>query len=149
MIVGLRGGPIGADCAKAPIESRKARTKATAWRTDIYKAFMNTSRRVQNAICGAVRSAPDRQAAEGTDCHRSPSASASRLAAGWRGRSSVKKHPSGALHAASRDDSQKVGECRPQGDKAAHASPTDAKRSHPSTRLRWVTFWVTRKVPPC
>ena len=27
----------------------------------------------------------------------------------------------------------------------AHASPTDAKRSHHSARLRWVTFWVTQK----
>src|SRR5882762_11308697 len=44
--------------------------------------------------------------------------------------------------AASRDDCQK---CRPQGDKPAHASPTDAKRSHHSARWRWVTFWVTRK----
>jgi hypothetical protein len=24
---------------------------------------------------------------------------------------------------------------------------TDTKRSHRSARLRWVTFWVTRKVP--
>jgi hypothetical protein len=27
----------------------------------------------------------------------------------------------------------------------AQASPTDAKRSHPSARLGWVTFWVTQK----
>src|ERR1035438_3870579 len=27
----------------------------------------------------------------------------------------------------------------------AHASPTDAKRSHPSAPLAWVTFWVTQK----
>jgi len=26
-----------------------------------------------------------------------------------------------------------------------HASPTDAKRSHRSARLAWVTFWVTQK----
>jgi hypothetical protein len=30
----------------------------------------------------------------------------------------------------------------------AQASPPDAKRSHRSARLRWVTFWVTQKVPP-
>jgi hypothetical protein len=30
----------------------------------------------------------------------------------------------------------------------AQASPPDAKRSHSSARLAWVTFWVTQKVPP-
>jgi len=30
----------------------------------------------------------------------------------------------------------------------AQASPTDAKWSHPSARLGWVTLWVTQKVPP-
>jgi hypothetical protein len=34
---------------------------------------------------------------------------------------------------------------RPKRDKPAHASPTDAKRSHHGARLRWVTFWVTQK----
>jgi hypothetical protein len=49
-------------------------------------------------------------------------------------------------YAASRDDCQKVGECRPQGDKPAHASPADAKRSHPSALLRWVTFRGVRTI---
>ena len=60
----------------------------------------------------------------------------------------MQKHPSGALHATSRDDNQKVGECRPQADKPARASPTEVKRSHHSARWRRVTFWVTRKVLP-
>jgi hypothetical protein len=30
----------------------------------------------------------------------------------------------------------------------AHTRPTDTKRSHRSALLGWVTFWVTRKVPP-
>jgi hypothetical protein len=33
----------------------------------------------------------------------------------------------------------------PQGDKVAHAAPTDAKRSRRSARLAWVTFWVTQE----
>jgi hypothetical protein len=37
---------------------------------------------------------------------------------------------------------------KPQDEKPAHASPTDAKRSHRSARLRRVTFRVTQKVPP-
>jgi len=37
---------------------------------------------------------------------------------------------------------------KPQEEKPAHASPTDAKRSHPSAPAAWVTFWVTRKVTP-
>ncbi len=37
---------------------------------------------------------------------------------------------------------------KPQDGKPAHASPRDAKPSHRSARLRWVTFWVTQKVPP-
>jgi hypothetical protein len=37
-------------------------------------------------------------------------------------------------YAALRDNCQNVRECRPQGDKPAHASPTDTKRFHPSAR---------------
>ncbi len=32
-----------------------------------------------------------------------------------------------------------------QGDKPAHAGPTDATWSHHSARLRWVTFRVTKR----
>jgi len=32
-----------------------------------------------------------------------------------------------------------------ENERLAHASPTDTKRSHPSARLGWVTFWVTSR----
>src|SRR2546423_1030127 len=78
MTMELRGGSVGAGCAKTPVESSNARTKARAWRTGI-EAFMNTfgceHKMRSGVLCG---SAPNRQAAEGTDCHRSPCAAASR-----------------------------------------------------------------------
>jgi len=40
---------------------------------------------------------------------------------------------------ASRNGCQNVGESSRQGEKSAHASPTDAKRSHHSARSGWVS----------